>query len=107
MHIISSTATFILVSPVSLYVTSISAAAFYNGTEVGTIDWEYPFAVDEGMTETPRLPVKWGVDAVGTIKDAIGGTLKLNAIGDVGVRIGEWQEKIHYAGSGIGAKIRL
>lgn len=107
MHIFSSTATFVLVSPIALFVTSIAAAAFYNGSEVGTIDWEYPFEIDAGETLTPRLPVQWGGNALGTIRDALGGTLKLDAKADVGVRIGDWQEKVWYEGRGLGAKIRL
>jgi len=107
MHVLSSTATFVLVSPVALYITSIAAAAYYNGTEVGTIDWGYPFALDSGENVTPRLPVNWGSDALGTIRDALGGTLKLDARADVGVRIGDWNEQIWYEGRGLGAKIRL
>lgn len=107
MHILSSTATFILVSPFALYVTSIAAAAYYNESEVGTIDWEYPFAIEAGENLTPRLPVEWGSNALGTIRDALGGTLKLEAKADVGVRIGEWQERIWYEGKGLGAKIRI
>src|SRR5690349_7483362 len=106
MHILSSTATFVLVSPFSLYVTSIAAAAYYNGTEVGTINWDYPFAVDAGETVTPRLPVEWGSNALGTIREALGGTLKLDAKADVGVRIGHWRERIWYEGKGLGANIR-
>ncbi|KIW95511.1 uncharacterized protein Z519_04096 [Cladophialophora bantiana CBS 173.52] len=107
MHIFSSTATFILVSPLAFYVTSITAAAFYNGSEVGTINWDYPFAIEPGENLTPRLPVEWGSNALGTIRDALGGTLKLDAKADVGVRIGKWQEHVWYEGKGLGAKIRL
>ncbi|KIY00958.1 uncharacterized protein Z520_03624 [Fonsecaea multimorphosa CBS 102226] len=88
MHIFSSTATFILVSPLAFYVTSIAASAFYNDSEVGTIEWNYPFAIEPGENLTPRLPVEWGGNALGTIRDALGGTLKLDAKADVGVRIG-------------------
>ncbi|KIW46669.1 uncharacterized protein PV06_02320 [Exophiala oligosperma] len=107
MHLISSTATFVLVSPFAMYITAISAAAFYNGSEVGTIDWDYPFAIKEGENITPKLPVAWGSNALGTIRDALGGTLKLDAKADVGVRIGQWQERIWYEGHGLGARIRL
>lgn len=90
-----------------MYITAISAAAFYNGSEVGTIDWDYPFAIKEGENITPKLPVAWGSNALGTIRDALGGTLKLDAKADVGVRIGQWQERIWYEGHGLGARIRL
>jgi len=104
----SSTATFILISPVSLYITSIAAVAFYNQTEVGTIDWDYPFAVGEGESITPKLPVVWKVgEGLGAVRDALGGTLKLDAKADVGVKIGVWHKKLWYEGSGIGANIRL
>lgn len=107
MHLLSSTATFVLVSPFALFITSIAASAFYNDTEVGTISWQYPFAIEEGENTTPKLPVEWGGNALGTIRDALGGTLKLDANADVGVRIGQWNEQIWYQGKGLGAKIRL
>ncbi|OAL32620.1 hypothetical protein AYO20_07930 [Fonsecaea nubica] len=87
MHIFSSTATFILVSPLAFYVTNIAAAASYNGSEVGTIEWNYPFAIEPGENLTPKLPVEWGGNALGTIRDALGGTLKLDAKADVGIKI--------------------
>jgi hypothetical protein len=107
MHVVSSTATFVLISPVSMYITMIAATAFYNGTEVGTINWNYPFAIEEGESMTPKLPVVWKVEGLGAVRDALGGTLKLDAKADVGVRIGKWQQIVWYEGGGIGAKIRL
>jgi len=85
---------------------TIDATAMYNGTEVGTINWEYPFDVIAGASETPKLPVVWNYYS-GAVRDALGGTLKLDAVADVEVKIGRWQENIHYEGGGIGAKIRL
>ncbi|EXJ85084.1 hypothetical protein A1O3_05759 [Capronia epimyces CBS 606.96] len=107
MHLLSSTATFVLVSPFAMYVTSIAAAAYFNGTEIGTITWEYPFAIVPGENLTPKLPVDWNSNALGTIRDALGGSLKVDARADVGVRIGQWHERIWYEGRGLGAKIRL
>ena len=107
MHLVSSSATFVLVSPVALYITNIAAAAFYNGTQVGTIDWEYPFAVERGESQTPKLPVVWELNSLAPLRDALGGTLKLEAKGQVGVRVGQWHEQLRYEGSGIGARIRL
>ncbi len=107
MHILTSTATFVLISPIALSVTSIAATAYYNESEVGTIDWKYPFALEAGENVTPRLPVQWGSNALGTIRDALGGTLNLDAEADVGVKIGDWQEQVWYHGQGLGAKIRL
>ena len=106
MHIISSMAVFLLSSPFALSITSINATASHNGTEIGTIEYPYPFDVQAGETESPRLPVAWGLDG-GTARDALGGTLKLDAVADVGVKIGAWQELVRYEGHGIGAKIRL
>ena len=106
MHIISSTAVFILSSPFALSITSIKATASHNGTEIGTIEYPYPFNVQAGLTQTPRLPVVWGIDG-GTARDALGGTLRVDAIADVGVKLGVWEEMVTYDGHGIGAKIRL
>ena len=113
MHILSSTATFTLISPLphtTIYITSISATAFYNHTEpVGTIDYAYQLAVPPGVSQTPRLPVEWSLGGAGynAVRDALGGTLKLDAEADVGVRIGTWHEKVWFKGSGIGTSIRL
>ena len=107
MHLFSSTATFILVSPLAFYITSIAATASYNGSEVGTINYEYPFAIQPGENLTPRLPVEWGGNALGTIRDALGGTLKLDAKADCNIRMGRWQERIWFEGKGLAAKIRI
>lgn len=113
MHIISSRATFVLLSPLpttTLFITSIDATAYYNHTEVvGTIEYNYPFAVPPGASTTPKLPVAWTLGGAGydAVRDALGGELKLDATADVGVRIGLWEEMVWYVGSGIGAKVRL
>lgn len=106
MHLITSTATFVLISPVALSITWISAVAIYNGTEVGTIDYEYPFDLPAGSSTTPKLPVEWTINN-GVVRDALGGTLKLDAKADVGVRIGNWEKMVWFEGGGIGAKVRL
>ena len=107
MHLFSSTATFILVSPLAFLITTIAASAYYNGSEIGTIAYEYPFVIEPGENLTPRLPVAWGGNALGTIRDALGGTLKIDARADVGVRMGRWEQNLWFEGKGIGAKIRL
>ena len=112
MHLFTSTANFVLLSPLktsTLYVTYINATAFYHADEVGYIVYDLPFAVPPGATTTPRLPVDWNPGSVGydEIKGAIGGSLKLAAKATVGVRLGKWEERIWYQGQGIGAKIRL
>nr|OQO09253.1 hypothetical protein B0A51_18338 [Rachicladosporium sp. CCFEE 5018] len=117
MHLITSTATFTLLSPLShntLFITSINATAFYHDEVVGTILYDLPFAVPpvdshgEGIV-TPRLPVDWNLGSVGfeAVKGALGGTLKLKAEADVGVKVGRWGEDVWFRGGEIGAKVRL
>ncbi|KAH7157097.1 hypothetical protein EDB81DRAFT_788842 [Dactylonectria macrodidyma] len=112
-HIFSSSATFTLVSPLqfnTLYIEHINATAFYNHTEpVGQIIHDESFAAPPGRSQTPRLPVQWSPDHVGydKLRKALGGTLKLDAVADVTIRLGNWVEEIHYTGEGIGAKVSL
>ena len=117
MHLITSTATFTLLSPLrhsTIYVENIDATALYKGEDVGRIQYALPFAVPpvdkegNGIT-TPRLPVEWSVGSVGyeAVKEALGGTLKLAAEADVGVRLGKFQETVWFKGKGIGAHVRL
>lgn len=112
-HIFSSSATFTLLSPLqynTIYIEQINATAYYNHTEpIGQIIYEDPLAVPPGRSETPRLPVKWSVGSVGygKLKEALGGSLKLDAVADVTIRMGNWIEEIHYIGRGIGAKVSL
>ncbi|KAM0427299.1 hypothetical protein ACHAPT_007734 [Fusarium lateritium] len=112
-HIFSSTATFTLLSPLqynTLYIEHINATAFYNHTEpVGQIVHDSPFPATPGRSQTPRLPVEWSPGSVGygKLKEALGGTLKLDAVANVTVRLGSWTEKLYYRGKGIGAKVSL
>ncbi|KAI8237038.1 hypothetical protein K4K54_001368 [Colletotrichum sp. SAR 10_86] len=112
-HVLSSTATFTLVSPLTyntIYVDWVNATAYYNHTEkVGHISYDLPFAAPPGTSETPRLPVDWSMGSVGydAVRKAIGGALKLDASANVSVRIGNWRETVWYEGQGIGASIRL
>lgn len=111
-HIFSSTASFILASPLvknTLYIESINATAYYNHTEpVGTIVSEAVFGAPPGLSETPKLPVDWSPDSVGfdKLRQALGGVLKLDAKAEVGVKIGQWRQNIWYEGAGIGAHVR-
>lgn len=61
-HVLSSTATFTLVSPLqfnTLYLDFVNATALYNHTEpVGQILYDLPFAAPPGISHTPRLPVE-------------------------------------------------
>lgn len=110
-HFFSSTATFTLVSPLkhsTIFIESIDATAFYNHTEpVGHILYDLPFQVPPGSSESPKLPVDWSFDSVGyeALKNAIGGTLILDAKGTVEIKLGQWLQSVWYVGSGIGAKV--
>ena len=112
MHLVSSTANFVLASPLkhtTIDITHINATAYYHDDAVGKILYDGDLEVPPGESETPKLPVDWSLDSVGydAIKSALGGTLKLKAFAYVGVRIGAFQERIWYRGRSIGAKVRL
>ncbi|KAF2479863.1 hypothetical protein BDY17DRAFT_256085 [Neohortaea acidophila] len=115
MHLFSSTATFTLFSPLrhsTLYIEDLDATALYKGDDVGRIEYDLPFAVPpvdrdgKGVT-TPRLPVQWNLGSVGyeAVKGALGGTLRLAANAEVGVRLGRFRERIWFRGGGIGVRI--
>ncbi|RFU25430.1 hypothetical protein B7463_g10910, partial [Scytalidium lignicola] len=112
-HFLSSTAQFELYSPLqysSIYLEEVNATALYNHTEpVGWIDYNLPFEVPPGRSLTPKLPVDWSMEGVGydAVKKALGGTLKLDARGNITVRLGRWSETVWYMGDGIGAEIRF
>ncbi len=111
-HIFSSTATFVLASPLTkntLFIETVNATAYYNHTEpVGVIISDAEFGVPPGLSQTPKLPVEWSPDSVGfdKLRKALGGDLKLDAKAEVGVRLGTWHETIRYEGTGIGAHVR-
>jgi len=113
LHLLSSTAQFTLISPLqynSIYIENINATAFYNHTEpVGRINYDFPFKAPPGSSQTPKLPVQWWIGSMGyeALRNALGGTLKLDAKGTVGVRLGQWSETVWYVGSDIGAGVRL
>jgi len=112
-HLFSSTAVFSLRSPLkysTIYIDNINATAFYNHTEpVGHIDYDFPFKVPPGLSQSPKLPVDWSLDSIGyeKLKMALGGELKLDAQGTVVVRLGQWSQEVWYVGSGIGASVRI
>ena len=117
MHLITSTATFTLLSPLrhsTIYVEDINATALYKGEDVGEIKYDLPFAVppvdkDGNGITSPRLPVDWSLGSVGyeAVKNALGGTLKLEAVANVTVRLGKFTETVWFRGKGIGASVRL
>jgi hypothetical protein len=109
MHILSSTATFSLASPINLAIDDLSASAYHNGTKIAQIDYDLPFDVPKNHDgfETPRMPVEWDLDQLGTVREALGGNLKLDARAVIGVRIGRWANTVWFEGRGIGAKVRI
>jgi len=112
-HLLSSTASFTLLSPLqysTIYIENINATAFYNHTEpVGKILYDLPFKVTPGSSQSPRLPVDWSLGSIGyeELRKALGGELKLDAFGIVEIRLGKWKDTVWYEGSGIGASVRL
>ncbi|EME38561.1 hypothetical protein DOTSEDRAFT_75917 [Dothistroma septosporum NZE10] len=119
MHLITSTATFLLLSPLrhsTLFIQWVNATAYYKDDPAGLIFYDEPFGVppvketeDQKGFLTPRLPVDWSLGSVGygAIKRALGGTLKLRAEATVGVKLGRWYEEIWFRGGSIGASVRL
>lgn len=90
-----------------MWITTIHSTAYYNGTNIGNIDYEYPFVVEVGDTETPRLPVDWKSPGSGLIRDALGGRLKIDALAHCGIKIGDWRDEIWFEGKSLGAHVRL
>jgi hypothetical protein len=94
----------------TIYITSIDAEALYNHTEpVGTIHYDLPFVVPPGVSQSPRLPVDMDLGSVGyeAVRQALGGSLKLDAKAVIGVRLGEYSTILTYQGKGIGARVRI
>ncbi|KAL9125581.1 MAG: hypothetical protein Q9217_005231 [Psora testacea] len=93
-HILTSTASFTLLSPLpttTITITYLNATAFYNHTlPVGGILYELPFEVPPGVSTSPRLPVSWDIGGLGyqAVKEAVGGRLKFDARADVGIKVG-------------------
>lgn len=113
MHLWTSTADFTLLSPLSqttLFITSIDATALYNRTTpIGRIQYGIPFPVPPGVSQTPRLPVELDLGGAGyeALKRALGGTLEIDAIAEIGIKLSEYVDTISYWGTGIGARVRL
>lgn len=112
-HLLTSSASFVLASPLrqnTVHIEHINATAFYNHTEpIARIQHDQAFGVPPGLSETPRLGVQWSTDSVGydRLREALGGEMRLDALAQVTVRLGNWIETLQYEGRGIGAKVRL
>lgn len=112
MHLLSSHLTLTLLSPlhVPLLITSLNASAYLYNTSIllGHVLYYSPFSIPPGVSESPRLPVKWNLDDVGydTAKKALGGKLRVRAEAEVGVGVGEWRDVVTYEGKGFGVTVR-
>lgn len=112
MHILTSTCTLTLLSPLphsTIFVTSLNATALHNGSIIGSILYDLPFAVPPGASTSPHLPVDWSLDSVGyeELKQALGGNLKVDARAEVGIRLGQWVEQVWFVAKGVGARVRI
>ncbi|KAE8390651.1 hypothetical protein BDV23DRAFT_155021 [Aspergillus alliaceus] len=113
LHLFSSTAEFTLSSPfanTTMLITSVEANAFYqNDKKVGSINYYVPFSVPPGLSTTPRLPVELKMHGIGydALKRALGGSLKLDAVAKVGVKIERYRTTLTYYGHGITARVKF
>lgn len=112
-HMLTSSATFTLASPLeqnTVHIDAVRATALYNHTEpVARIEHDSPFQVPPGVSETPRMGVAWSYGSVGygRMREVLGGSMRLDAEADVDVRMGNWRETVRYEGRGIGVRVRL
>lgn len=91
-------------------ITWVNATAFYGQTEpLGRIDYHRPFDVPPGISHSPKLPVDLDLESIGydALKRALGGSLKTDAVAEVGVRIGNYTDIITYRGKGISAHVQI
>ncbi|KAF9887854.1 hypothetical protein FE257_009514 [Aspergillus nanangensis] len=113
LHLWSSTADFTLSSPfpnTTIEITSIEAQASYQKEEeVGSINYYIPFPVPPGLSQSPSLPVELNMGGVGyeALKNALGGSLKLDAVAMVGFRIRNYSDTLLYKGKGIKSHVKL
>ena len=87
----------------------MNATAFYEDEPIGYINYREPFDVPPGLSQTPRLPVELvlGGAAYDALRSALGQSLKLDTVAEVGVRIQNYVEAVIYRGYGIGVKVKL
>ncbi|KAF3214304.1 hypothetical protein TWF191_009818 [Orbilia oligospora] len=112
LHVLGSTGSFELRNPFqsdTIYISNIVGIATHNGTTLGMLDYEYQIAIPAGLWETPKLPVQWTLKGVGydILMKAAGGVLKIDAKAECNVRIGRWEARLKFHGSGIGAHVHL
>lgn len=112
MHILTSTCTLTLLSPLphsTLLITTLNATALYNNSLIGSIIYDLPFAVPPGASTSPHLPVSWSLGSVGydALRQALGGKLKVDARAEVTFRVGQWEQEVWFLGRGVGARVRI
>ncbi|PWW75297.1 hypothetical protein C7212DRAFT_198284 [Tuber magnatum] len=116
VHLISSTADFLLNNPLrkdKVTIEAFNGTAKYKGNELGKIESSKPFAIKpavEGRTTTPRIPVRWKFGGAGyeAMRRALGGRLAVHAEALCSVRIGKLQMEVYYNSTNpIGANIHL
>lgn len=119
MHIISSTATFVLHNPLPktpIIIYDLNGKAIYDGMKLGSMcydeEWEILAgreAGEGGLSLSPRLPVDWkfGGQAYKAMVDALGGDLKIDARANITVGVGRWRGRMQFDGGGLRARIKL
>ncbi|OLL22552.1 hypothetical protein NEOLI_000755 [Neolecta irregularis DAH-3] len=112
-HLLTSSATFGFHNPFQttpIMIKEIDGTAYYNGSITGTMQYDLPFAIDPGtISESPKLPVKWASDSIGyrAIRDALGGTLKLDGQAVVNISIGKFSLQLNITAASIDSHIRI
>lgn len=62
-----------------------------------------------GISQSPRFPVELNLGGIGysAIKGALGGSLQISAVAEVGIQVDQYKDSILYKGDSIAAKIRV
>lgn len=116
MHLLTSTVDFLIINPLlnnKITIRKINGTAKHNGSDLGTILYEWPFDIrpgKKGKTMTPRFPVEWSLESIGydAMRRAFGGQLKVDAEALCSVAIGEFEIELFYNSSKpIGAHVRF
>ncbi|KAF7713189.1 Uncharacterized protein PECH_001697 [Penicillium ucsense] len=112
LHFFSSTVEFTVYSPMadtSITVTSMDSTAFYEYEPLGRIEYDEAFDVPPGISQSPRLPVQIDLGGVGydALRKALGQQLLLDAVAEVGMRVKNYEDVVHYQAKGIEAKVKI
>ena len=112
----SSTADFLIRNPLphdSIIINTLDGVAIYNGSTLGTINYESKFLISpgkRGSTLTPRFPVEWSLGGVAyeVMRKALGGQLEIYAQALCKLSIGNLRMEVLYNGSDpVGAHVRI